>query len=85
MSRQASLEQLCSALIYLLSRQATSPQDHLPALIREHLEWLAGHPDAALLPALANTCERLTRQWPDHDGRRAPALATSHAGPGSLH
>lgn len=63
MQRDPSFEELCSALLYLLSRNAGAPSPLLAALIRDHLGWLSAHPEAADLPALQKTCSRLARHW----------------------
>jgi len=57
------LESLCSALLFLLSRHAKKPQEHLPHSIRIHLNWIADHPDADKHPVLVKTCQRLAKHW----------------------
>ena len=56
-------EQLLCALMFLLTRQVRSPEMTLAPHIRDHLGWLADHPDTASQPMLRNTCRRLLVHW----------------------
>lgn len=83
MSPQTSFETLSCALLYLLSRHARQPEPHLPVMIREHLEWLADHPDGGRFPALQDTFARLARQWqPGARGVESAIAALMPAYPG---
>jgi hypothetical protein len=61
-------EQLLCALMFLLTRQVRSPDIVLAPHIREHLGWLADHPDTASQPMLRNTCRRLLAHWEKDTG-----------------
>jgi hypothetical protein len=62
MKQDASLDELLCALLFMLSRQARFPHVDLSAVIREHLLWLADHPDEAL-QRVRPTSRRLAGQW----------------------
>ncbi len=82
MNKPASLETLYCSLIYLMSRQAMAPQSHLPAIIADHLYWIAGHEDIERHPALRDTCRRLAPFWNGHrqHGEPGPPFERRAAG-----
>ena len=63
MNKQPDIEQLVCALMFLLNRQAHSPESSLARHICEHLSWLLEHPDTRRLPVLQKTCKRLLLHW----------------------
>ena len=63
MKGQSDTEQLLCALMFMLTRQAKNPGVPLAVPIRDHLDWLASHPDTAKQPMLRKTCHRLMVQW----------------------
>jgi hypothetical protein len=62
MKPDAALDELLGALLFLMSRQARFPGMNLSPAIREHLLWLADHPDQAL-GRVRHTSRRLAEQW----------------------
>ncbi len=63
MHSEPDIEQLLCALMFLLTRQACSPELSLAPMIREHLAWLMDHPDTRHQPILRKTCRRLLLHW----------------------
>ena len=63
MSDETSFENICCALLYMLSRQAQNPDQFLHYVIRDHLLWLANHQKSMHFPDLANTSRRLAMHW----------------------
>ncbi len=63
MDKSASFDTRYCALIYLMSRQAMTPQSHLPAMIADHLNRIAGHQDIERHPLLRDACRRLAPFW----------------------
>lgn len=83
MNKTASIETLYCSLVYLMSRQAMAPQAHLPAIIADHLYWIAGHEDIERHPALRDTCRRLAPYWSGHRQHGdSPARFERHAAGG---
>jgi hypothetical protein len=76
-----SLETLFCALFYLLSRQAHTPESHLPPVIHDHLQRIARHPGTEALPVLRSTADRLARHW----DRNGPAAEPQPVRAGRLH
>ena len=58
-----SFENLYCALLFLLTRKARSPSLDLDGMIKDHLEWLTGHPETRNLPTLRKTSRRLAMHW----------------------
>lgn len=63
MSQNASVEKLCCALFYMLSRQANHSDQHLQIAIRDHFQWLASHVDGEHYPELIKISHRLANHW----------------------
>jgi hypothetical protein len=82
--RTASIDILFSALMFLLSRYALKPQNHLRDHIRNHLDWVAEHPDAHRHPTLLKTCRRLARHW-SAEVRAETVPATDRSASETLH
>lgn len=73
MKREAPIEKILCALLFLLTRQEGAPPPGLAAMIDAHLVWLKDHPDTAHLPLLRDTCRRLSRQRQSHAQAMAAA------------
>ena len=86
MKGESDTEQLLCALMFMLNRQAKNPGVSLAAPIREHLNWLANHPDTARQPMLRKTCHRLMLQWQTSERRAGDCgLAACRATRADLH
>lgn len=80
------LDALLSAILYLITRQATNPQEHLPAAITIHLDWLATHPEANRYPVLLKTANNLAKNWSSGlSEEEQRLLGTRHQGGSALH
>ncbi len=79
MKGQNDTEQLLCALMFMLNRQAKNPGVSLAAPIREHLDWLANHPDTARQPMLRKTCHRLMLQWQSNEQPTTDCAAAARA------
>ncbi|MDZ7753588.1 MAG: hypothetical protein U5S82_18575 [Gammaproteobacteria bacterium] len=80
MKNPNEVEQLLCALMFMLTRQANNPGMSLATPIRDHLQWLAEHPETARQPMLRKTCRRLMLQWQGYDegvGESRAAAATA--------
>lgn len=60
---QAPIDEILCALLFLLSRQARSPGVDLTTMIRDHLLWLAHHPEAVRLALVRKIGKKLATQW----------------------
>ena len=78
MKHDVPIEQLYSALLFLLTRSAHASPPELATMIAEHLRWLEDHPDTEELPVLRETCRRLVTQW---QSRSRAAMAPSSTTP----
>ena len=74
---ETSIEALCSSLLYLLSRQAQSPETRLQRSISDHFHWISTHPNIRIFPVLEQTAARLAANWESHQSQNLTLIQTS--------